>query len=80
MVHDLVLGFLERYVKGIESDYPAIALDRHPAIFVRNRDYVRRQVEVLGIGGGVETPASVAHRTPRPVAFEPLQDACDLGN
>ena len=48
--NDLVLGFLDRYVKGIDSDYPTGALARYPELMVRNRDDIRRQAEALGMG------------------------------
>ena len=48
--NDLVLGFLDRYVKGNDSDYPAGALARYPELMVRNRDDIRRQAEALGMG------------------------------
>ncbi len=48
--NDLVLGFLDRYVKGTDSDYPAGALARYPELMVRNRDDIRRQAEALGMG------------------------------
>ena len=47
--NDLVLGFLDRYVKGNDSDYPAGALARYPELMVRNRDDIRRQAEALGM-------------------------------
>ena len=40
--NDLVLGFLDRYVKGDDSDYPAGTLARYPELMVRNRDDIRR--------------------------------------
>ena len=43
-------GFLDRYVKGTDSDYPAGALARYPELMVRNRDDIRRQAEALGMG------------------------------
>ena len=48
--NDLVLGFLDRYVKGVESDYPSAALARYPELMVRDRDDIRRQAEALGMG------------------------------
>ncbi len=48
--NDLVLGFLDRYVKGIDSAYPAGALARYPELMLRDRDDIRRQAEALGIG------------------------------
>ncbi len=48
--NDLVLGFLDRYMKGIESNYPADVLDRHPDLFVRDRDDIRTQAAALGTG------------------------------
>ena len=49
--NDVVLGFLDRYVKGIGSDYPAGVLKLHPGIFEKDRNHIRRQAEALGIGG-----------------------------
>ena len=48
--NDLVLGFLDRYVKGVESDYPGEVLTRYPELMVRDRDDIRRQAEALGLG------------------------------
>ncbi len=48
--NDLVLGFLDRYVKGVDSGFPDDALARHPALMVRDRDDIRRQAEALGVG------------------------------
>lgn len=50
--NDVVLGFLDRYVKGVGSNYPAGVLELHPGIFERDRNDIRRQAEALGIGGG----------------------------
>ena len=47
---DLVLGFLDRYMKSIESNYPADVLEEYPELFVRDRSDIRRQAEALGIG------------------------------
>lgn len=49
--NDVVLGFLDRYVKGIGSNYPADVLELHPEIFEKDRNHIRRQAEALGIGG-----------------------------
>ena len=49
--NDLVLGFLDRYVKGVESDYPGEVLTRYPRLMVRDRNDIRRQAEALGLGG-----------------------------
>ena len=49
--NDLVLGFLDRYVKGVGSDYPGEVLTRYPELMVRDRDDIRRQAKALGLGG-----------------------------
>ena len=49
--NDLVLGFLDRYVKGVATDYPGDVLARYPELMVRDRDDIRRQAEALGLGG-----------------------------
>ena len=49
--NDLVLGFLDRYVKGVASDYPGDVLVRYPELMLRDRDDIRRQAEALGLGG-----------------------------
>lgn len=49
--NDVVLGFLDRYVKGIGSNYPSDVLESHPQIFEKDRHHIRRQAEALGIGG-----------------------------
>ena len=48
--NDLVLGFLDRYVKGADSNYPSGVLAKYPELMVRDRDDIRRQAEALGIG------------------------------
>lgn len=48
--NDFVLGFLDRYMKGVDSNYPADLLEKYPELFVRDRDDIRRQAEALGIG------------------------------
>lgn len=48
--NDLVLGFLDRYVKGADSGFPDDALARYPELMVRDRDDIRRQAEALGLG------------------------------
>ena len=49
--NDLVLGFLNRYVKGIESEFPNDVLANHPELMVRDRDDIREQAEALGLAG-----------------------------
>lgn len=56
MQNDLVLGFLDHYVKDDEAKYPAAGfpvqvLARHPQLLVRDRNAVRLQAEALGLGG-----------------------------
>ena len=46
--NDLVLGFFDRYVKGIDSDYPRRVLDKYPELMVRDRNDIRRQAKELG--------------------------------
>ncbi|MCY3548271.1 MAG: hypothetical protein OXH49_15460 [Gemmatimonadetes bacterium] len=48
--NDFVLGFLDRYMKGIGSNYPANVLGDYPELFVRDRNDIRQQAEALGIG------------------------------
>lgn len=48
--NDLVLGFLDRYMKGVGSNYPADELEKYPDLFVRDRDDIRTQAAALGIG------------------------------
>lgn len=57
MQNDLVLGFLDRYLKGDDSAYPAAGfpaqvLSTHPHLLVRDKDDIRRQAEALGLAGG----------------------------
>ena len=47
--NDLVLGFFDRYVKGIDSDYPRRVLEKYPELMVRDRNDIRRQAKELGI-------------------------------
>jgi predicted dienelactone hydrolase len=39
--NDLVLGFLDRYVKGTRSDFPARALATHPELIVQDLSWLR---------------------------------------
>lgn len=48
--NDFVLGFLDRYMKGLDSNYPADVLRKYPELFVRDRNDIRTQAEALGIG------------------------------
>ncbi|MDE2806767.1 MAG: hypothetical protein OXN18_16620 [Gemmatimonadota bacterium] len=48
--NDFVLGFLDRYMKGVESNYPTDVLEKYPELFVRDRNDIRQQAEALGIG------------------------------
>lgn len=49
--NDLVLGFLDRYVKRLGSGFPDDVLARYPELMVRDRNDVRQQAEALGLGG-----------------------------
>ena len=49
--NDLVLGFLDRYMKGVASGFPDDVLARYPELMVRDRDDIRQQAEALGLGG-----------------------------
>ena len=46
--NDLVLGFLDRYVNGVDSDYPRRVLEKYPELMVRDRNDIRRQAKELG--------------------------------
>jgi predicted dienelactone hydrolase len=46
--NDLVLGFFDRYVKDIDSDYPKGVLERYPELMIRDRDDIRRQANERG--------------------------------
>lgn len=57
MQNDLVLGFLNRYVKDDEVKYPAAefpaqVLSMHPQLLVRDKNAVRLQAEALDLSGG----------------------------
>ncbi|MEO8452776.1 MAG: hypothetical protein ABI647_23490 [Gemmatimonadota bacterium] len=41
--NDLVLGFLDRYVKGKTNGFPKAALAAHPELLIRDRADIRRQ-------------------------------------
>jgi hypothetical protein len=46
--NDFVLGFLDRYVKGLDSDYPSSVLDKYPELMVRDMRDIREQARGLG--------------------------------
>ncbi len=43
--NDLVGGFLDRHVKGAESDFPASALVRHPEVIVQDLSWLRERAQ-----------------------------------
>ena len=62
--NDVVLGFLDRYVKGVDSSYPTGVLAKYPELMLRDRDDIRRQARALGIRpqGGTTDAAALRER------------------
>jgi hypothetical protein len=46
MQNDLVLAFLDRYVRGKGNDFPGAVLAKYPRLIVRDRSDIRRQAGV----------------------------------
>ena len=46
--NDLVLGFLDRHVKGMDGNYPDDVLQKHPSLFLRDMTEIRETAQRMG--------------------------------